>query len=162
MKRLWTDFASPELAAPRTHAVSSTPQQRVPPLASKKNKKKRKLDPKLQAWIAARKRHHLSDAHVQMARELGMNPAKLGKIDNHQQEPWKAPLPVFIESLYEKRFGRRRPGTVVSIEELARMRAEKQEANRQAQMEQRASQVASDAAGDTTIKSDAAGEDDRG
>jgi hypothetical protein len=42
-------------------------------------------------WIAARKRHHLSHAHVQMARELGLNPKKLGKIDNDDQEPWKAP-----------------------------------------------------------------------
>jgi hypothetical protein len=43
---------------------------------------------------------------VQMARELGLNPRKLGKIDNHRQEPWKAPLPQFIEHLYLKRFGR--------------------------------------------------------
>ena len=43
-------------------------------------------------WIAAQKRHRLSDTHVQMARELGLNPDKLGKIDNHRQEPWKAPL----------------------------------------------------------------------
>jgi hypothetical protein len=33
----------------------------------------------------ARRRFHLS--HVQMARELGMNPKKLGKLDNHDQEP---------------------------------------------------------------------------
>ncbi len=43
-----------------------------------------------------------------MARELGMNPNMLGKLDNHKQEPWKAPLPVFIEDCYEKRFGKRR------------------------------------------------------
>jgi hypothetical protein len=35
-----------------------------------------------------------------MARELGLNPAKLGKLDNADQEPWKAPLPQFIEHLY--------------------------------------------------------------
>src|ERR1035438_6605101 len=63
-------------------------------------------DPKLQAWIVARKRHHLSHAHVQMGRELGMNPAKLGGLDNHRQEPWKQPLLEFIEQVYEKRFGR--------------------------------------------------------
>jgi hypothetical protein len=61
--------------------------------------KKTKPDPKFQAWIDARKRHHLSHAHVQTARELGMNPAKLGGIDNHRQEPWKLPLPEFIERL---------------------------------------------------------------
>jgi hypothetical protein len=33
----------------------------------------------LQAWIDARKRHRLSHAVVQMARELGMNPKNLGK-----------------------------------------------------------------------------------
>ncbi|MBX9703224.1 MAG: hypothetical protein K2X39_03635 [Silvanigrellaceae bacterium] len=28
-----------------------------------------------------------------------------GSIANHKQQPWKAPLPDFIRSLYEKRFG---------------------------------------------------------
>ena len=79
-----------------------------------------KVDQKLQAWIDARKRRHLSHAHVQMARELGMNPKTLGKIDNHQQQPWKLPLAEFIEHLYEKRFGRTRPEEVLSIEELAK------------------------------------------
>lgn len=60
-----------------------------------------------------------------MARELGMNPKKLGKIDNHRQEPWKVPLPQFIEHLYFKRFGKRRPDVVVSIEERARQEADK-------------------------------------
>lgn len=96
-----------------------------------------KLDPTLQAWILARKRHHLSHAHVQMARELGMNPKKLGKIDNHEQQPWKAALPEFIESLYERSFGRRRPDNVLSIEELARARAKKKEASRRAKAERR-------------------------
>jgi hypothetical protein len=83
------------------------------------------LSPKLQAWVDARKRHHLSHAHVQMARELGMNPRKLGKLDNHKQEPWKAPLPQFIEQIYEKRFGRARPERVVPVEEHARQQAVK-------------------------------------
>lgn len=55
----------------------------------------------LQPWIIARKRHHLSHAQVQMARELGMNPRKL---DNHKQQSWKLPLPKFSEHLYAKRF----------------------------------------------------------
>lgn len=79
-----------------------------------------RVSDRVQAWIDARTRHHLSDAHVQMARELGLNPKKLGKLDNHRQEPWKAPLPEFIERLYAKRFGKRRPDVVVSIEESAR------------------------------------------
>jgi hypothetical protein len=45
----------------------------------------KKESPKLQAWIEARKRHRLSDAYVQMARELGMNPTKLGGLENYLQ-----------------------------------------------------------------------------
>lgn len=70
----------------------------------------------MKAWIDTRKRHRLSHAQVQMARELGMNPKKLGKLDNHDQESWKMPLRQYIEHLYFKRFGKERPDTVVSIE----------------------------------------------
>ena len=76
---------------------------------------------------------------VQMARELEMNPKKLGKLDNHHQEPWKAPLPQFIEHLYFKRFGRDRPEVVMSVEERARAkeakRAERKEAKRRRRAE---------------------------
>jgi hypothetical protein len=81
--------------------------------------KQLRLNDKERAWVEARRRHRLSDAQVQMARELGMNPKKLGKIDNHKQEPWKAPLPVFIEQCYFRRFGRVRPERVHSIEQRA-------------------------------------------
>jgi hypothetical protein len=74
----------------------------------------------LQRWIEARKRFHLSHAQVQMARELGMNPRKLGSLANQKQEPWKAPLPVFIERIYQKRLGKSQPDRVVSIEDRAR------------------------------------------
>lgn len=50
---------------------------------------RRALPPALQAWVEARSRHRLSHAHVQMARELGLNPRKLGSIANHDQEPWR-------------------------------------------------------------------------
>jgi len=33
-----------------------------------------------------------SPTPVPMARELGMSPMKLGKLDNHEHEPWKMPL----------------------------------------------------------------------
>lgn len=71
----------------------------------------------LEKWAVAQKRHRLSDKHVQMARELGLNPDKLGKIDNHEQEPWKAPLPQFIEDIYFKRFKREEPVIVRSLKE---------------------------------------------
>jgi len=80
---------------------------------------KTKISPDLQIWIEARKRFRLSHAHVQMARELGMNPKKLGGLTYHKQEPSKAPLPEFIERLYEDRFGRNRPENVLSIEDRA-------------------------------------------
>jgi hypothetical protein len=93
---------------------------------------KQRIPPALQAWIEARKRHHLSHAHVQMAREMGMNPKKLGRFDNHRQEPWKAPLPEFIEHLYRKSFGKDRPDVVLSIEERARKDEKKKAAKREA------------------------------
>jgi hypothetical protein len=80
-----------------------------------------RIPARLQVWIDARKRHGLSHAHVQMARELGMNPKKLGSVDNHRQERWKAPLPVFIEELYLKRFGKTRPEVVRSIEDHCKL-----------------------------------------
>ena len=102
----------------------------------------RKPNQKMQAWIDARKRHRLSHAEVQMARELGMNPKKLGKIDNHDQEPWKLPLRDFIEHLYEKRFGKTRPDVVVSIEEKVRLDAEKKARKREAKLQRRPSEAA--------------------
>lgn len=93
-------------------------------------------------WIEARKRCHLSHAHVQMARELGMNPKKLGKPDNPRQEPWKAPLPQFIERLYFKKFSKERPEFVVSIEELARTSEAKRAARKAARRRVRAQEAA--------------------
>jgi len=98
---------------------------------------KGKIPPDLQAWIDARKRHRLSHAQVQMARELGLNPKQLGKLDNHRQEPWKAPLPAFIESLYRRRFKRDAPVHVTSVEDAARAAAAKQEARRREKAERR-------------------------
>ena len=72
----------------------------------------------LEKWMAAQKRHRLSDRHVQMARELGLNPDKFGKIDNHRQEPWKVPLPQFIEDIYFKRFKREQPETVRPLKQI--------------------------------------------
>jgi len=80
---------------------------------------KRKISPKLQVWIDARKRYHLTDAQIQMARELGLNPKKFGGYANHRQQRWKQPLGEYIEHLYFKRFKKTQPDRVVSIEERA-------------------------------------------
>jgi SOS-response transcriptional repressor LexA len=78
----------------------------------------KKIPEKYRIWIEARKRHKLTDLHIQMARELGMNPKKFGKIDNHKQEQWKTPLPEFIKHCYQKRFKREFPIKITRIEDL--------------------------------------------
>jgi hypothetical protein len=98
-----------------------------------------KPDQKTQAWIDARTRHRLSHAQVQMARELGLNPKKLGGMDNHQQEAWKIPLPQFIEHIYFKRFGKQRPDLVLSLEEKSRRDRQKQAHKREAKLQKRKS-----------------------
>ena len=97
---------------------------------------RRRVPDKLQAWIEARRWHGLSHAQVQMARELGMNPNKFGKLDA-DQEPWKQPLPAFIETLYRKRFNKDRPDVVLSIEERARLEEQKKTARREAKRQRR-------------------------
>ena len=91
----------------------------------------------LQIWVVARKRFHLSHAQIQMARELGMNPKKFGKLANEDQEPWKMPLPQFIEHLYRKRFGKDCPPAVMSIEEKVEMDHRKKMAKRAKKLAER-------------------------
>jgi hypothetical protein len=97
----------------------------------------KQLPPHLQEWVDARRRFHLSHAQVQMARELGMNPKKLGSKANHKQEPWKMPLPQYIEELYLRRFKKDRPDNVRSIEQMMadkqQKRADRKKRQRQPQ-----------------------------
>jgi hypothetical protein len=90
---------------------------------------------RLRPWIEARRRFRLTHAQVQMARELGMNPKKLGKLDNHKQERWKLPLPLFIEECYRKRFGKEQPDDPrpleVKIAEKASKKAAKEARERE-------------------------------
>jgi hypothetical protein len=72
----------------------------------------------LDKWLEAQKKFKLSDKHIQMARELGLNPAKFGKLNNHKQERWKAPLPIFIEEIYFKQFKRTEPEIVRSLNQI--------------------------------------------
>lgn len=93
-------------------------------------KTKNRIPQDLQKWVDARKRYKLSHAQIQMARELGLNPKKFGKLDNHKQEPWKAPLPIFIEKIYFKRFRKERPDVVRSIEEISKRRRQRKHKRR--------------------------------
>ena len=98
---------------------------------------KRKPNHKMQEWIDARKRHHLSHAQVQMARESGMNPIKLGRLDNHKQESWKMPLREYIEHLYLKRFGKSSPDNITTVEERLRLAQQKKETRRASKQKHR-------------------------
>jgi hypothetical protein len=94
---------------------------------------------KLLPWFEARKRFHLTHAQVQMARELGLNPKKFGGLANHRQEPWKLPLPQFIEEIYLKRFRVPRPVEVLSLENLVSRQNAKKERKRIAKLAKRES-----------------------
>ena len=72
----------------------------------------------LQPWFEARQRFRLSHATVQMARELGLNPKKFGKLAETQGAPWKVPLPEFIAECYYKAHKRHAPERVRSLEQL--------------------------------------------
>jgi len=91
------------------------------------------VPPKLQPWFDARRRFKLTNAEVQMARELGMNPKKFGSLANERQEPWKAPLKEFIASCYRKSFGRSEPQHVFSLEDVVA----KEQARREERREKR-------------------------
>ncbi|MGD9975800.1 MAG: hypothetical protein AB7S77_22305 [Desulfatirhabdiaceae bacterium] len=101
---------------------------------SKNAKKMKKLPSTYQPWVDARKRFHLSHAHIQMTRELGMNPKKFGKLANHKQDPWKLPLPEFIAECYRKHFGKNRPDDIRPLEQIVaeknRKKAERKTLNR--------------------------------
>ena len=111
--------------------------------------KKKRIPDKYQIWIDVRKRYRLSDVHIQMARELGMNPKKFGKVANEKQEPWKKPLPAFIEDVYLKRFGRDRPADVKSIEEVFRAKEKKKEEQRKRKQLERESKQSDQKANST-------------
>jgi hypothetical protein len=69
----------------------------------------------IEVWKEAKKRYHLTDMHIQMARDLGLNPKKFGSLANNKQQQWKAPLPEFIEDLYFKHFKREEPDIIKPI-----------------------------------------------
>jgi hypothetical protein len=108
---------------------------------------------RLQVWVDARRRFGLSHSQVAMARELGLNPRKFGQLGNHRQEPWKAPLPVFIEQLYLKRFGRTQPEVVVPVEQQHRRDQQRKAARRAARADCPPQPPAPDpeVTGDTTL-----------
>ncbi|MCK4761481.1 MAG: hypothetical protein KAW12_04715 [Candidatus Aminicenantes bacterium] len=89
--------------------------------------KKNFIPNKLKPWLEARKRFRLSHTQIQMARELGLNPNKFDQLANDKQQPWKIPLPAYIEKLYFKRFKKTKPEKVLSIEQSVKETRKKKE-----------------------------------
>lgn len=92
--------------------------------------KKQRIPHKFLPWIDARKKFRLSNAHIQMARELGLSPKRFGSYADTTNQPWKVPLPQFIENQYFKQFGKERPDVVRSIEEIAAAQVAKRAARK--------------------------------
>jgi len=63
-----------------------------------KNKKKDEL------WKEAYKKCRLSTKHIQMAKELSLNPRSLIKNIPNPKQKWKIPVREWIEQMYAKRF----------------------------------------------------------
>jgi hypothetical protein len=89
----------------------------------------------LQSWVKVKRQGALTDAHVQMARELGMNPRRLTESESIAQGLTQPSLRQRIENLYLKRFKRPLPDAVAPLRQLlhdarARERAEAHERRR--------------------------------
>ncbi|WP_231742852.1 hypothetical protein [Stieleria varia] len=54
-----------------------------------------------------------------MARELGLSPKRFAAYADTTNQPWKVPLPQFIEQQYLTQFGKERPDEIKSIERIA-------------------------------------------
>ena len=89
----------------------------------------------LHLWVKVKRQCALTDAHVQMARELGMNPRRLIESESTTQGLTQTPLSRRIEDLYLKRFKKPLPDAVAPLRQLlhetrVRERAEAHERRR--------------------------------
>lgn len=105
-------------------------------------KKHKRIPHKFLPWIDARKKYKLSHEHIQMARELGMNPRKFGGMANPSDRPGYKPFPEFIASLYQERFDRPGPLEVKSIEQMAQEHMERREVRKAAKLLESANEEA--------------------
>ncbi len=115
--------------------------------------KKQRIPHKFLPWIDARKKFRLSNAHIQMARELGLSPKRFGSYADRTNQPWKLPLPEFIEAQYQKQFGKERPDEVLSMEEIAAAHVAKRAA-RKVERAKSAQQEATDSASTETASTE--------
>jgi hypothetical protein len=54
-------------------------------------------------WQEAKKRCRLNDEDIKLAKELNINPHSLIKNIPNKNEPWKAPVNVWLHEMDEKR-----------------------------------------------------------
>lgn len=81
--------------------------------------KPKRIANKFLPWIDARKKHRLTHMQVQMARDLGLNPRRVGGYAGNDKDPDKLSPGEFIEALYFKQFRKDRPDVVQTVEQWA-------------------------------------------
>lgn len=54
-------------------------------------------------WTEAKRKCRLSDNHIKIAKELNISPKSLIKNIPNKSEQWKAPVGIWLDSLYEKK-----------------------------------------------------------
>ena len=82
--------------------------------------KLKQMADRLQVWVKVKRQCALTDAHVRMARELGMNPKRLIAAARTAAGQTQAPLAQRIEDLYLRRFRRTAPDWVMPLRQLPR------------------------------------------
>jgi len=75
---------------------------------------------RLQVWVKVKRQCALTDAHVQMARELGTNPKRLTATAGRTVGSPQVPLAQHIEDLDLRRFKRTIPEPVAPVRQLLR------------------------------------------
>lgn len=53
-------------------------------------------------WLEVKRKCHLNDNEISMAKELGLNPVKLIKNIPSKSQPWKLPVKEWLHEIYEK------------------------------------------------------------
>jgi|GEM_PF-1773676 len=117
--------------------------------------KPKRIANKFLPWIEARKKHRLTSMQVHMARDLGLNPRRMGGYAGNENEPGRLSLGEFIEALYVKRFRKAKPDVVQTIEQLAESHEEKRADRKTAKLMQAASASSGESNSDDSQLSEA-------
>ncbi len=58
---------------------------------------------KQELWDEAKRKCHIGDEEIRIAKEMGLNPKSLIKNIPNKNEKWKAPVKDWIHEMYKKR-----------------------------------------------------------